>query len=471
MSILKMVGILCREAQVSSLVAAMEGNLPQALLIWGPPSTGKSLVFSTALSQCGITRVAKISAIEIMCGKRPFFETLLKQVWRDGEVKCENLPVFVRQLRTMCDHRDAKHLDKTVIIIDEAEYLRDNHSEILEVLARLQELIQSNLCVVVFSSIVPSLGFSGICSMRSIPTIHFPQYSEEEIVDIITTYYKPKNADSQLFTQYVNMVINVFYQGCRDLRKLLRLTLSNWESVQKQHTIQRQSLHNVWKNVVPQLKEDFKALNSQFLPMTDNNKRDKSFSTATTSLASPAMTVSQSTNLPSTVSKALAATANTTTTTTVPSTKERTYDDIPTFSRYILIGSYLATHNPPSSDKRFFVKGSTRKTGKKMKLNVGAHLQENVSERTRALRSFDQNRLKSIFAFLVSYCSGGTEAYEGNVDWLMQISSLCQSQFLQSLGEDTSGNIKYRCLADYDFILKIAKSVDFELNNYLYRLL
>lgn len=449
--------ILGREDQHSYLVAALEGHLPQSLLIWGPPSSGKTLVFEAALSQCNIPHVARISAIEVMCGRRPFFETLLKQLSDDKEfTKCENLRVFIRQLRRIHQQRDGS--EKTVIILEEADYLRDEHAEILEVFSRLQELIQSNLCVIIFSSIVTSLGFVGICNLRSIPSIHFPQYSKEQVVNIIATSHRPPNSDFELFSAYVGMVVNVFYQCCRDIKKLLRLTLSNWKSVElRQNANQHnQNLHSLWKDVVPQLREDFKALNSPFLPMADTSGKRKGQSSSSSKVTSRSLS-------PVNYAKTSGSSTH---------SSSRSYDDIPKYSRYILIASYLATHNPPSSDKRFFVKGSTRKTGKKgNKISIRAELEENENERTKALRSFEQNRLKSIFAFLVTYCSNGTETYEGSADWFMQISSLCQSQFIQRIGEDTSGNMKYRCLADYDFIVAVANSVDFELDKHLYRLL
>jgi origin recognition complex subunit 5 len=436
--------------------------LPSALYLWGMGATGKSFILNKAIEASGINQSARISASEVMCGKRPFFETLLRQLdpspSSTSDTKCDNPRIFIRQLVGLLDG------NRVVIILDEAEYLRKEYPELLDIFLNLQELTQKNICVVVTTYLPPS-AFCSIPGMRSIPTLHFPQYSKDEMFTIITNCYAPAVQEVDVFKFYVKMVLDVFYQNCRDLKKLLRLTKSNWEYFYRYastgsgssssnsssgnklgNNSTTQGLLKLWKNMEPRLKEEFKALSSNVLPMGDSSSYSGTTTTKSVRGAPPAT-----------------------------SDNDKNYADIPKYTKFLLIASYLATHNPPASDKRFFVKAGMRGTKKTNKYNIGGGLNRvsemDSADKTNLLRTFDLNRLKAICAFIVHYCSGGTEHFQPNADVLMQISTLCHAKFLQSLGEDASGNFKYRCLADFHFINELAKSENFELEKYLFRLL
>lgn len=438
-----------RESQLKTLLAAFgtdnSTDLPPSLFLWGLPSTGKTYVLDEAIRQASITRTARLSATEIMCGRRPFFETLLRQLQPDlvGEVlKSDNLRLFIRNLWQFLHALPQHGKERILIVLDDAEHLRKEHSDILDILVNLPEYIHSNICVIICSSL-PITNFCFISNMRCLPSIHFPQYSKDDVVKIITTCHTSQQSDHseepEVYKFYVGMLVNVFYQACRDLRKLLRLTRSNWEYFYHNCSQQGQNnLHKLWKKIEPRLKADFKALNSQLLPMPE-----------------PDDSVNGQAPL---------------NTTTNNSKTVRNYSDIPRYSRYLLVASYLATHNPPSSDKRFFVKASSGIRGKKRN-HLGATAENENESKTGNLRSFELNRLKAIFGFIVRYCSSGTEIYEDNAELQAQLATLCQSRFIQSLGEDTSGNYKYRCMADYDFVAEIALSVNFELDKFLNRCL
>jgi len=83
--------------------------LPSALFVWGPGQTGKGRVVEEAVNRCGIQRFARVNALEILCGRRPFLQTILEQLFRSGlgsmsvtskeAVTCDDYNSFIQRLR------------------------------------------------------------------------------------------------------------------------------------------------------------------------------------------------------------------------------------------------------------------------------------------------------------------------------------------------------------------------------------
>lgn len=312
---------------------------------------------------------------------------------------------------------------RVVVVVEGTENLRGEYDDILRFLVSLQDIIQTNLCVIFISTLPPGLYMPNIMDHSIIP-IYFPQYTMEELTQILIQQKAHHSGTlvSNYYDFYVKMIVSMFYYACRDLRKLLRLTKSHWDKFEEMASNSEEvNLSRLWKKLEPQLKAQFFELNSSLssINLSDNSKN------------------------PEIIGKTL---------------------EMPLNAKYLLIASYLATHNPPASDKRFFVKTKVGKIRKGRKPVAKTDIKPSV-------RSFELNRLNAIFTSIQVYCDDKTVNKNRNISFMTLLTTLCQNKVIQHLGEDTIGNQKYKCLLDYDTILEISRSVNFELNNYLFRLL
>lgn len=313
---------------------------------------------------------------------------------------------------------------RVVIVVDGAENLRGEYDDIVRFLVSFQDILQTNLCVIFVSTLPPGLYMPNIMDHSIIP-IYFPQYSMEELTQILIKQktHHTGSLVSNYYDFYAKMIVSMFYYACRDLRKLLRLTKSHWDKFQEMASESEEvNLSRLWKRLEPQLKAQFFELNSSLtsVNLPDDNSKNQEI-----------------------IGKTL---------------------EMPLNAKYLLIASYLATHNPPASDKRFFVKTKSVKSRKGRQPLGKTDIKPSV-------RSFELNRLNAIFTSIQVYCDDKTVNKNRNISFMTLLTTLCQNKVIQHLGEDTAGNQKYKCLLDYDTILEISKSVNFELNNYLFRLI
>jgi hypothetical protein len=75
-------------------------RVPSALFVWGPAGSGKSEVIEAAVEACTLNHVASVSAVEILCGRRPFLQTILQQLSPDaGTHSSDTLKAFVQHFK------------------------------------------------------------------------------------------------------------------------------------------------------------------------------------------------------------------------------------------------------------------------------------------------------------------------------------------------------------------------------------
>lgn len=317
---------------------------------------------------------------------------------------------------------------RVVAIIQSVELLKGEYDDILTFLTTLQDTSQSPICVVLTSTLPPAHFMPTIMDHSIIP-VHFPQYTMEELTSIIIEHKigVSSGVTGSFRNFYVKMIVNMFFIVCRDVRKLLRLARTHWDAFEKLvQTSETLDVTRLWKKLEPLIKEQFYEMNAASHAMRPDQG-------------------AQSQSSQQNLGKSL---------------------DLPLNAKYLLIAAYLATHNPPSSDKRFFVKVGT---GKVKKRGKPASKTETLSK--TFVRSFELNRLTAIFASIQVYCDDKTVNKNRNISFMTLLTTLCQNKLIQHIGEDSSGNQKYKSLVDYDTVLEISRSVKFELNKYLFRLI
>ena len=136
--------------------------------------------------------------------------------------------------------------------------------------------------------------------------------------------------------------------------------------------------------------------------------------------------------------------------------------------KFLLISSYIATHNPTKYDKKLFEYNQATKS-RKTKFTAQKFQQTEENQRAAALKSqsFEINRLMAIF---FSICTEYNQSQEMNLNLLLtNLKSLKSLQYLQQTNGSYS-NIeepKFRCLLDFETINQISSSVEFNLKQYL----
>ena len=132
--------------------------------------------------------------------------------------------------------------------------------------------------------------------------------------------------------------------------------------------------------------------------------------------------------------------------------------ELPFFSKFLLLASFLSSYNPVSTDKRFFMRSKIGRVVKKSKRKAQTHKK---SSQLLGPKMFDLNRMLAIFYVIVD------EKISSTAEIQSQVASLVTLQMLTQTGEDLD-QPKYKCNVSLDFIRQVAKNVRFELHKYMY---
>lgn len=141
---------------------------------------------------------------------------------------------------------------------------------------------------------------------------------------------------------------------------------------------------------------------------------------------------------------------------------------LPRLMKFLLIASYIATHNPVKYDKKLFEYNMTQRVRKK---NITAHKFQQTEENQRAAalktRAFEINRLMAIFLSITTELNINQNM---NLNFLLNsIKSLKSLHYLQqtSSAYTSVDEPKFKCLLDFDTISDISNSVNFNIKQYL----
>ncbi|KAK9718611.1 hypothetical protein K7432_005333 [Basidiobolus ranarum] len=137
--------------------------------------------------------------------------------------------------------------------------------------------------------------------------------------------------------------------------------------------------------------------------------------------------------------------------------------ELPYFSRFLLIASYLASYNPPRLDQRFFTRGSEA-NGKKRGRKQGA---DKTGKKTRQQlvgpKAFPVERMLAIFFSILE------RPLDSTVDIHSQIASLITLRLLiRTTSMDALDNMKCKTNVSYEYVKKVSRTVRFEIEKYLF---
>ncbi|CAN6441633.1 unnamed protein product [Victoria cruziana] len=148
-------------------------------------------------------------------------------------------------------------------------------------------------------------------------------------------------------------------------------------------------------------------------------------------------------------------------------------------AKFLLISAFLASRNPATLDAAMFDPTGgcdTRKRKRNKNSEISIAKKEIAAEEVlmKGPGTFPLERLLAIFQCITSVAEDPEDTnMQDNVltsDMLLQLSTLCNANFVYKGGScPLDGSTRYRCMVDEELAIKVARTVNFPLSNYLYR--
>lgn len=428
--------------------------------------------------------------------------------------RCENVNEFVEWCRRICDQEDDDESvsaaeddepgsqqpsarpkgekDTRYLVLDRAERLRDTAPTLIPVLMRLQELTGRNICVVLVTTIVWEKFRSKTGGYEPI-ILHFPQYSKSETISILERDL-PEGEDTELYMRFVDLVYDVFQRNCKDLneiRHLVALLFPLYVKPVKEGKIQRHEGLKLHRHIQAYFVEAMDKIYLREISSMEwsdrtmqaagggsSHSRTDAGDTMSSRMAigapgsERAMMTAVSVQSKLSLHVSLAHKYHLCLITLMFCSTSNFVDvfDLPYFTKFILIASFLASYNPPRLDMRYFAKVSNQggKMTKRAKVAAAKkHGHDNLGSKLRQQllgpKTFPIERMLAIFYSILS------EEAEETVHVHTQIASLVSLRLLQRVTPmDKLDSIKCKCNVSYDTIKALAKSTKFDIDKYLY---
>ncbi len=400
-----------REKEFELICQYMGTNSPfSSLLIVGPPKCGKSTIVNEVCKSLKNCKFAQVSCLSACIRLADVFEEVLKQI---GVVEtCTTFADFVNRLNKV------SKIHRLNIVLKDADRLRS--SDLLAGLLKLNELVDGfDVCLVLISKL-PWSKWRLSQHLAAAPPVqvYIKPYSRNQLEQILHESLAEDGEPQCLKDNFVSLILSVFQPVCKSLPQFQRASRLLWPEYVKPtkegtSKIEPDNARSLYRCVESFMKKILLNIHYQ-----------------------------ESTTLMGEEFKS-----------------KRLNVELPFFSKFLLLAAFLASYNPASTDKKFFMRGRTGgRVIKKSKRKQQAHKK---SSQLLGPKMFDLNRMLAIFHVIVEQKVTSTAEIQS------QVASLVTLQMLTQSGEDLD-QPKYKCNVSLDFIRQVAKNVRFELHKYLY---
>lgn len=344
---------------------------PNCLYLFGLKSVGKSICLQKFLEssrdwlcsvvvhaqECYISKILFDTIINSLNGHE-----LSKANGYANYTKIDSIEDFLKELSSL-DPRKSY-----LLAIENAEKLRDMEFNILPVFSKLQEFTGLNISCV----FVSHMAFEKLGAAATTVTIHVPNYTKNDLIEIFLSNYPQvhniideqiksdqsinpgekmrqcaivQSMDEEFYRNYLNIFLNVFFKACRDITELEFLANKCYKSYYApviSGEIKHNDITHLWRNVTKLLKVSFNTSHMRIENITATDLAKKTDDDRSMMAAPDSQNV-----------RAFAQTL-----------------ELPYYAKYLLIASFLASHNDAKSDKRLFMKhhGKEKKRQKKAKV-------------------------------------------------------------------------------------------------------
>ncbi|RLU15518.1 hypothetical protein DMN91_012512 [Ooceraea biroi] len=421
--------IKCREkviAQLYSLIGAANEPMPESIFVYGHTATGKSLVIESLLKHLNYN-ASYINCMEHL-GSKHMYNYMLADLTASinepssdvlSNYSCDNIMDFILALKKIL-HSDQRPI---VLVFDKCHRIRNFDVTFLPAVLRLRELSNVNICTIFISEITWDKFNTKIGTLNPI-RIYFPQYTKEELAQLLLLD-KLAKYDTDFYKNYLNLFLSVFFRFCRDLNELRHMAKVNFakyvEPIESKQ-IDPDNVTALWRNISATLRSNLEVI---YLRVSAGD------------FSQPDYQISR--EIESTTKLALSF-------------------ELPFYAKYMLIAAYLASHSPVKYDQHIFMKQSSKKKKKIRSIKKATEI--DLKKKTRI---FTVSRMLAIFCAILD------EKVDINANILAQISTMCQLGLLTVAGDHSLqlDEPKFKCCTSYDFVAVVAKTVGFDLKNYL----
>ncbi|XP_014284487.1 origin recognition complex subunit 5 [Halyomorpha halys] len=408
----------CRQIQIDKIHQLLGEELeplPDVIFISGHPAVGKTNVTLECLKHCKIN-YAYINCVECYSYRLLHEQILMQLTENKSKLKCDTFMELIHHLKLVV----TKISEKFIIVLDGAEYLEELNANYFSAFCRLQEFVNSiNICVICISSLLPEK----FNLHTSLITIHFPQYSKDELLKILKLT-KPEDCSNSFYENYLNSALMIFLRMTRDLNEMKFLVSSNFEKYcepVKKGLANQDDVTLLWRNILPHFKESLKTIYSGL--STQSIERY---------LYDPNINE-------------------------VICTKVSSVLDLPYYAKYFLISAYLASYNAPKHDRRLFMKNH----GKQRKRLTKKQVKEKMTLELLGPKAFPLDRLLAIFYAIME------EKASLTVNLMTQISTLVELKLLARVGESNLERPKFKCLVGLQCVDAVARTLGLNIQKYL----
>lgn len=455
----------CRVQQITELfecIGRPDEQFPQCVYVFGQACTGKTQIIQSLLRNTSQLDYAIVNCIECFSPKILFenivdnlnLHNLSDENGFNCFQKCDSMGDLIHELRKLPEENNI------VIVLENAEYLRDLHSNVLPALTRLQELSGRNICSILVSQL-PYEKFYPKTGLPEVIRIRFPQYTANEVAKILLKDFANvkvflrrgidrnlklssdekqqqkdilESLDQEFYANYLHAFLCVFFRACRNVSQLRMVAKECFEKycapIFEDPEAQR-SVTKLWHNVSDTLK----------VALTNIYSRIES--------ASELQMTRSSARAESAVKQAMQ------------------IIELPYYAKYLLVAGFLSSHNPASQDKRLFVKNHGKQRKRMQAVNAKAKLGEQTSLQ-QGPKSFTIDRLLAIFHAILD------QKVTLTCNLMAQIASLVQLNFFVYVANETNameGSARLQCFLTYEFATQIGEMVGFNVRQYLFDLI
>ena len=294
--------------------------------------------------------------------------------------------------------------------------MRKFEKNVITTFLKLRELSKLKLCVV-FLTIIPWTGFM-VDDTPYEPIIYYLEhYSQKKITEILKLD-KPEEFSMKFYENYLSLFLSIFYLTCHDVRELkyqAKLNFNHYCEPIKSGNLTENDSSELWKRCQAFFKKSLKSLYLKMDNYSDNLEKATSITLQVVNL------------------------------------------ELPYYSKYLLIASYLASFNPASEDKKIFLKnhGKSKKSKRTKKT-------ERVKLYLVGPKPFGIQRLFAIVSAILD-----DDKFNLNSDLFIEIASLVKMNLITQISEDVLENPTFKCNVGLQFIDVISKNVQFPIRHYL----
>lgn len=261
-----------------------------------------------------------------------------------------------------------------IVVIENAEKLRDMAHNILPIFVKLQEYTGLNISCIFVTNLVFEK-FHPNSELSVVVKINVPDYSKTDLIKIYLNEYDQfkdsikqqirlsanetelahqieivESLDAEFYENYLNIFLNVFYKACRDLKELRFLSRKCFHTYYApvlSGEFKKTDVSNLWRNINKTLKF---SLNTIYTRIVNQNNQE-----LVRSGEMPQMEVDEQQMERIDKQHTMKEFAQTL--------------ELPFYAKYLIIAGFLASHNEAKSDKRLFMKhhGKEKKRLQKMR--------------------------------------------------------------------------------------------------------